>query len=71
MTPAQVRRKLATINKHQTKWDDAERELQSTCSHPAASKKHCGNSGNYDPSADSYWIEFKCPDCGKRWMEDQ
>lgn len=71
MTPAQVRRKLQTINRHQNKWDDAERELQASCSHPSASKKHCGNSGNYDPSADSYWIEYRCPDCNKRWNEDQ
>jgi hypothetical protein len=71
MTPAQVRRKLATINKHQTKWDNAERELQKLCEHPAAIKEYRGSSGNYDRSADAYWIEFGCPDCGKFWMEDQ
>lgn len=27
--------------------------------------------GNYDPSADSYWIEFVCPDCHKKWIEEQ
>ncbi len=71
MTPAQVRRKLATINKHQLKWDTTEKELQQLCTHPNASKKHCGSTGNYDRSADCYWIEFRCPDCGKFWMEDQ
>lgn len=20
---------------------------------------------------DSYWVDFVCPDCGKRWTEDQ
>lgn len=71
MTPAQIRRKLATIIKHQNKWDDAVRELQALCSHPTASKENRGSSGNYDRSADAYWIEFRCPDCGKFWMEDQ
>lgn len=71
MTPAQVRRRLQTIGKHQIKWDNAEYELQAICSHPSATKKSRGSSGNYDPSADSYWIEFKCPDCNKFWMEDQ
>jgi hypothetical protein len=48
-----------------------ERELKELCTHPTASKKYCGSSGNYDPSADAYWIEFRCPDCGKFWMTDQ
>lgn len=71
MTPAQVRRRLSTINKHQNKWDDAERELQALCSHPNVTKKYNSNTGNYDPTADSYWIEYRCPDCNKRWNEDQ
>lgn len=71
MTPAQIRRRLKTIQKHQDKWADAEKELQQICNHPNADKKYCGNSGNYDPSADSYWIEYRCPDCGKFWIEDQ
>lgn len=71
MTPAQVRRKLAIINKHQLKWDTAERELQSICTHPDATKKHCGSTGNWDRNDDSYWIEFKCPDCNKFWTVDQ
>jgi hypothetical protein len=46
-------------------------ELNSTCTHPNVDKKHRGDTGNYDPSADSYWIEYKCPDCGKFWTETQ
>jgi hypothetical protein len=71
MTPAQIRRKLATINKHQEKWDQAERDLRDICPHPDASKKYCGSTGNWDRSDDCYWIEWKCPDCGKKWMTDQ
>lgn len=71
MTPAQVRRKLATINKNQEKWDAAERVLQAMCLHPNVSKKYDGSTGNWDPNDDCYWIEFKCPDCGKKWIEDR
>lgn len=41
------------------------------CKHPIASKIPRSNTGNYDPSADMYWYEFKCPDCGLYWTEDQ
>lgn len=71
MTPAQVRRKLTTIVKNQEKWDQAERDLQLLCSHPNATKKYCGDTGNWDRAADSYWIEYRCPDCGKKWNVDQ
>ena len=71
MTPAQIRRRLKTIQKHQDKWDIAEKDLQEICIHPNVDEKYKGNSGNYDPSADSYWIEYRCPDCDKFWIEDQ
>lgn len=70
-TTNQIRRRLKTIEKHQERWELAEKELQSICQHPNANKKYCANTGNYDPTADSYWIEYKCPDCNKRWNVDQ
>lgn len=45
--------------------------LQSECTHPNHTKEYKGSGGNYDPSSDAYWIEFRCPDCGKFWVEDQ
>lgn len=71
MTPAQIRRRLATIERHQERWELAEKELQAICQHPFADKKYRSDTGNWDRSQDSYWIEFKCPDCGRRWIEDQ
>ncbi len=71
MTPAQIRRKLATIRKNQNKWILAEKALHDVCPHLDASKKHCGSTGNWDRSDDCYWIEYKCPDCGKFWSVDQ
>jgi hypothetical protein len=45
---------------------------QSECSHD---KKHLelkygSNTGNYDPSADSYWTNIECKVCGKTWHLD-
>ena len=45
--------------------------LQSKCTHPDVTKEYKANTGNYDPSCDRYWINFHCPDCDKRWREDQ
>lgn len=70
-TPTQIRRRMAVINRNQLKWDTAERDLQAACSHVNVSKKHCADTGNWDSYDDSYWIEYRCPDCGKFWSEDQ
>jgi hypothetical protein len=43
--------------------------IQEICYHPDVVKTHKSNTGNYDPHADCYWTEFKCPDCGKWWSE--
>lgn len=71
MTPAQIRKRYATINAAHWKWANAERDLQALCQHPSATKVNKGDTGNWDRSQDSYWRECKCPDCGKQWNEDQ
>ena len=71
ITPNQVKRKYSTINTKIAKLNEQLVELRTLCSHPDLTKKYGGNTGNYDPSADSYWIDWACPDCGKRWSTDQ
>lgn len=71
MTPKQVKRKRITIQNKMIKLNEHLAELQILCQHPNVEKTYKGNTGNYDPSADSYWIEWKCPDCKKYWMTDQ
>ncbi len=48
---------------------EAENALQALCIHPlhAVQVHHDSNTGNYDPSADSYWTDHKCCLCDKRW----
>jgi hypothetical protein len=45
--------------------------LREQCMHPNVKKENKANTGNYDPSADYYWRDCACPDCGKRWSEVQ
>lgn len=47
--------------------------LQKECGHPKemVQKTPKSNTGNYDPSADSYWMDCHCFACGKSWIEDQ
>ena len=71
MTPKQIQRRQRTIQKKQDFWYSQLKLLQSACQHPNVEKKYGGNTGNYDPSADSYWIDWKCPDCVAYWRTDQ
>jgi len=47
-------------------------KIQDTCPHPSEKLeiKHKSNTGNYDPTSDVYWTEFKCGTCFKFWTED-
>ena len=45
--------------------------LQEECAHPALVGIFRSDTGNWSRSDDVYWVEFKCPDCGKRWDENQ
>ena len=45
--------------------DQQIREAQNDCTHPDVKKTGKGN-GNY-----YYWYVCVCPDCRKRWSEDQ
>ncbi len=65
--------KVDLLNAEIKKLEDQIRVIQEKCSHPeeAVDKKYRSNTGNYDPSADCYWIDFKCGLCHKFWTKDQ
>ncbi len=71
MTPKQIQRKYRTIAGKVSKLHDQLKELQAECQHPNVNKEYKGDTGNYDPTCDSYWIDWRCPDCVKRWRTDQ
>lgn len=39
-------------------------EIKDSCPHINNTKKYDGDTGNYDPSADRYWVNIECLDCG-------
>ena len=45
--------------------------LQEECTHPGLVGTYKADTGNWSRSDDAYWVEFRCPDCSKRWDEDQ
>lgn len=45
-------------------------KLVSDCPHESPAKTYDGDGGSYYDKP-SYWINWHCPDCGKRWTTDQ
>lgn len=48
-------------------------EIQAACPNPAEhlTVKYGADTGNYDPSCDSYWGDYDCHYCGKSWRGEQ
>lgn len=42
-------------------------EHQEKCEHPDVTTKYGSNTGNYDPTCDCYWTDYKCNVCLKFW----
>jgi len=68
---ATVRERYEEISKRLAAVEFELLTLRDNCEHSFADRKACSNTGNYDPSANCYWYEFRCGDCGKFWREDQ
>jgi len=45
--------------------------LQARCDHMEATVHYKSDTGNCCKSDDRYWKEYHCPECGKRWEEEQ
>jgi len=71
VTPEQVRSKYESIDRREERLARELNKLQALCNHPNLEKTYKSDTGNYDPSADSYWTEHRCPDCRARWNEEQ
>ena len=71
MTQDEIRAKMNALMIKEEKIALKMIKLQNKCEHPNVNKKYRSNTGNYDPTADSYWIEYDCLDCDRRWSEDQ
>jgi hypothetical protein len=45
-------------------------QAQTECEHPGLRHQYKSNTGNYDPSSDSYWTDFYCNVCDAKWTVD-
>jgi transposase-like protein len=45
-------------------------DIQKTCPHYDSEYRNHGSTGNWDRD-DSYWRNYECHDCGKKWQTDQ
>ena len=67
-----IRERVATLQAIIEKCKKAIEHIQlQECSHPAVVKSFHADTGNWDRRDDHYWVDFKCPDCGRFWIEDQ
>jgi hypothetical protein len=41
--------------------------LHSECPHADLVSKPGANTGNWDMYSDSYWVDYHCQDCDRRW----
>lgn len=71
LTQKQIRTKRDKLVKKQLDLYLQFEEIKELCTHPDVTKQYKGSTGNYDPSCDSYWINWQCMDCGKKWVTDQ
>lgn len=47
------------------------KQLREECPHKGVYYSYGASTGNYDPSANSYWVDFNCPHCGIQWRVNQ
>ena len=66
-----MNKEIQRLKKNIVKAQARIKELQDICLHTNTTKKYGADTGNYDPHADRYWIDFHCLDCDKHWTEDQ
>jgi hypothetical protein len=67
----EIRENRENLQAHITSLSGEIDKLREKCTHPNVTKTPRSNTGNWDRSQDAYWYDFACPDCGKRWMEEQ
>lgn len=66
-----INKQLISLCRKRDKLFESIQLLQSICPHPTPTKRYRGDTGNYDKSEDTYWIEWHCPDCEKHWTSSQ
>jgi len=68
---ATVKQQMDKMLKQMDKLYAKQELLKSQCTHEGLLGEYGANTGNYCSSDNSYWVNFKCPQCDKCWREDQ
>lgn len=68
---AEKRKEFLLLQAAANKAVNAVYRFQEECPHEYVTRKARSDTGNYDPSQDSYWYELTCKCCSKFWTEDQ
>ncbi len=68
---AEKRKEFLVIQENLAKALEARIIFQEECPHEYVQVESFSDTGNYDPSEDSYWFEIVCKCCNGRWNEDQ
>lgn len=63
-------RKRKAIEAKIKEWDRKLDALQESCPHYNSWYENQGSTGSWDRD-DSFWRNYECEDCGKRWTTDQ
>jgi len=63
-----IARTYADLQSQLTRLYNAVTKLQTDCTHPNAVETPKSDTGNWCRGDDSYWYEYECPDCHKRWI---
>lgn len=62
--------KVSELKQHIKTLQDEILSIQDECPHDRIVYKYKSNTGNYDPSCDSYWVEIDCLCCDKHMYID-
>ncbi len=66
-----IKARIDRIDQMLEMYSQEKAQLQAKCPHDHVTYKYGANTGNYDPHADSYWVDLTCKDCGSRTHQDQ
>ena len=63
--------RIRTIKKKSNKIHEEIRDIQdNVCTHPNMTFEYKSGGGGWSNPKTSYWKEFECPDCQKRWHSE-
>jgi hypothetical protein len=65
-----IEERVAKAHEKIAKWQKEIFDAQAECTHPGLTGEYGSNTGNWCSQDDCYWLDLRCPTCGKRWSVD-